>query len=355
MKKNTILYSGIMLILLLASACAPVISGAVIGDEAAAIPVTGDAEILQESAQADAPTEMEAPAEAAEASALLMPSEPADPDRTLRDSDSSLRAWENRTLGADKFLESLYERPFTSREMVYQPELDIITTDFSFDNDFFYFTIRLFGRDETGALSGVYGVEFDRSLTGRGDLAVLAENAGEDWSAQGVMVYEDASGEVGGPKPLVADADFNGSGYDTPVGLAAERAAHARLDPQDENAVQIAVSRALLGNPEKFLWGAWAIGDFGAFGASMWDFNDRMGPAVAGSPIRDDSNYPIKELYSMDNTCRLPYGFAQSGNYPGMCKVGIPQVEEKEKKGKPGFSCPPGYFPIGDVCYQIPR
>jgi hypothetical protein len=357
MKKNAILYSAILFVLLLASACAPALGSTAelaSGDEMEAIPVTGDSEALQEGVEADAPAEMEVPAEAMEAPALLMPAEPADPNRTLRDSDSSLRAWEKRTLGVDKFLESLYERPFTSREMVYQPELDIITTDFSFDDDFFYFTIRLFGPDENGTLSGVYGVEFDRSLNGRGDLAVLSENTGEAWSAQGVMVYEDASGEVGGPKPLIADAGFDGSGYDTPVGLAAERAAHARIDPQDENAVQIAVSRALLGDPEKFLWGAWSIGDFSTFGADMWDFNDRMGPGAAGSPLRDDSNYPIKELYSIDNTCRLPYGFPQSGGFPGMCKVGVPQ-EEPEKSGKPGFSCPPGYFEIDGVCYQIPR
>ena len=160
---------------------------------------------------------------------------------------------------------------------------------------------------------------------------------------------------MGGLKPLIADAGFQGDGYVTEISLGGNRTAFARLDPQDENAVQITVSRALLGDPEKFLWGAWAIGDLSAFGADMWDFNDRMRPAAAGSPIRDDSNYPVKDLYSMDNTCRLPYGFPQSGSSPGMCKVGIPQVEETEKSGKPGFSCPPGYFPIGDVCYQIPR
>ena len=93
--------------------------------------------------------------------------------RTLKDSDSSIRAYENRAVTGDNFLNNLYERPFTSQEMVYQPDLDIITVDFGDGENFFYFTIRLYGMnpDEWG-LNGVYGVEFDRTLTGRGDLVV---------------------------------------------------------------------------------------------------------------------------------------------------------------------------------------
>jgi hypothetical protein len=42
----------------------------------------------------------------------LMPGEPPTPDRTLQDSDSSLRAYEHRVLSGDNILNNLYERPF---------------------------------------------------------------------------------------------------------------------------------------------------------------------------------------------------------------------------------------------------
>ena len=77
---------------------------------------------------------------------LNMPGDIPDPNRTLADSDSSIRAEEHRVLSGDNFNNNLYERPFTSREMVYQPDLDIITVDFAFDDDYFYFTINLNGK-----------------------------------------------------------------------------------------------------------------------------------------------------------------------------------------------------------------
>lgn len=41
---------------------------------------------------------------------------------------------------------------------------------------------------------------------------------------------------------------------------------------------------------------------------------------AAGSPIKTDPDYPLKTLFSLDNTCRLPYGFDQiASSIPGMC------------------------------------
>ena len=126
----------------------------------------------------------------------------------------------------------------------------------------------------------------------------------------------------------------------------------ARIDPQDEAAVQIAVSRSLLGDPEQFLWGAWA--DNGLREVGMFDYNDTMGPGEAGSPYRGDKDYPLKGLYNLDNTCRLPYGFAQSGNFPGMCKIGIPPTKQPEPGQPDEPGCPPGTFPVDGQCLSIP-
>ena len=270
---------------------------------------------------------------------LLFPSDPPESLRMLEDPDSSLRAYENRTLTGDRFLDSLYERPFTSKEMVYQPDLDIYSVDFSHDEDFFYFEITLIGlHPDEGRLTGMYGIEFDRTLTGRGDLIVLVQNPMEDWSIENLSVYSDENEDVGGEKPMVAEAGFTGNGYDTLVELGGDKSALARIAPDDNEAIQIAVSRALLEleEPEVFLYGAWA--QKGAVDVSQFDYNDRMGPTEAGSPIITDEDYPLNALSNLDNTCRLPYGFEQMGSfYTGMC-ITLPQAS-KPADAPPGQTC----------------
>ena len=258
---------------------------------------------------------------------LTIPNEPPEPNRTLSDSDSSIKAEEHRVLSGDNFLNNLYERPFTSQDMIYQPDLDIYTVDFAYDEDYFYFTIHLNGMNSNESrLTGTYGIEFDRTLTGRGDLIVLALNPPLKWAINTVKVFTDANGDVGGPVPMIADEGFEGNGYDKKVELKGDNLAFARTSLDDQQAIQIAVSQALLGYPEKFLWGAWV--DKGRMKLSEFDYNDTMGPSEAGSPFIDSEDYPLNELFNFDNTCRLPYGFEQLGsNYRGMCITTAPVVE----------------------------
>jgi hypothetical protein len=265
------------------------------------------------------------PTEEAPPPDLLRPGEPPDePERTLKDSTSNTFASEKRATQGDLFLNNLFERPFTSQEMVYQPDLDITTVDFAPGEGFFFFTIHLYGMNvQGGGLQGMYAIEFDRTLTGRGDLLVTVKNPAKEWSTEGVIVYGDDNSDVGGPQPVIADAGFNGSGYDVIIEMEGDKVAWARIDPKDGNAVQIALSYALVETPEEFLWGAWA--DNGLMDPTKFDYNDTMGPTAAGSPIKD-KYYPVKALYSLDNTCRLPYGLEQTGSVPGMCKIGIQPV-----------------------------
>jgi hypothetical protein len=128
---------------------------------------------------------------------------------------------------------------------------------------------------------------------------------------------------------MVAEAGMEGDGYESSVELGGDRAAYARVNPEDPSAVQIAVSRALLDNAEDFLWGAWA--DKVIKDPSRFDYNDAFGPGEAGSPIKPSKDYPLKALHSLDNTCRLPFGVITSTAVPGMCKS-VPKVE-------PGKSC----------------
>jgi hypothetical protein len=267
---------------------------------------------------AQAPVEEPAPAKIE----WLQPGDPPEKlDRTLEDSKSNTTAGEKKATQGDLFLNNLFERPFTSQEMIYQPDLDIKTVDFGPGEGFYYFTIRLYGMNvQGGGLQGMYAIEFDRTLTGRGDLLVTVKNPAKDWSTEGVVIYLDDNRDVGGPQPIVADAGFSGSGYETVFEMDADRNAFARIDPKDGNAVQLAVSFSLVGDVDQFLWGAWA--DNGLMDPTKFDYNDTMGPTAAGSPIKD-KYYPVKALFSLDNTCRLPFGLEQSGLVPGMCKIGV--------------------------------
>ena len=258
---------------------------------------------------------------------LNYPGEPPAPDRTLEDADSRARAYENRTLSGDDVLANVYERPFTAGEMIYQPDLDIITVDFSYDDEFFYFTINLGGIDERAwGPKGYYGIEFDRTKTGCGDLLVFAHMPRKDWGTGDIVIYIDENGDVGGLRPGEAEDNVHVNGYDSQIEIQDDLTAFSRYDPGRTMGVQIAVSRALLGDPTEFLWGAWSAAALPD--VSLFDYHDNIGPSEAGSPIRGD-RYPIKALYSLDNTCRLPYGFEQSEKYvPGMCLLSTEPKEE---------------------------
>ena len=332
------------LLAVLAAACGTEAPEAAAADSQATVAALVEEKAAQTASAAEAPA-AEAPADTPEPAPeptaeaptpepLLMPDDPPDPERTLEDVNSSYFAYEHKATAGENYLNNLFERPFTSGEMIYQPDLDITTVDQAQDDDFYYFTIRLYGMSmQGGGLNGVYGIEFDRTQTGRGDLLVQVLEPAFEWSTEGVTVYGDKNRDVGGPKPIQADAGFSGSGYDMTIAIEGDKTAFARIDPKDGNAVQLAVSKALLENPEAFLWGAWA--DNGLKDVTKFDYNDTMGPTAAGSPLKD-KYYPVKDIFNLDNTCRLPVGTGQSGAVPGMCKIGyVPPPKPVESSDGP--------------------
>jgi len=250
--------------------------------------------------------------------------EPSEVEQTLEDVDASLRAYEKRAITGDNIPNNLYERPFTAYEMLYQPDINILTVSVAADENFFYFTMVLDGLNpDVNALTGTYGIEFDRTKTGRGDLLVWVHSPQEEWSLENLIVFTDLKGVVGGPNPILANEGFEGEVYKTTLLLEGDRVAYARILQAEQPNLQFAISRELLDNAKEFLWGGWA--DNGLKNPLLFDYNDHLGPSQAGSPIRDSGDYPLKELYILDNTCRLPYGFTPDSNIPGLCSSAIPQ------------------------------
>ena len=286
---------------------------------------------------AEPPTPEPAPAATAETAPeptveqfSLSPGEPPEPSRVLEDADGGLRRDEKRTLSGDAILDNRYERPFTQTAMDYEPDVDIQKAEIANDDAFYYFTIRVKGMDMgAGQFTAFYGVEFDRTQTGRGDLLVLASDPQPEWSTANVFIYADKNGTVGGLRPMVAEANMGSDGYESTLAMQGDQVAFARVDPKDPYAVQLAISRFLVKEGE-FLWGAWV--DKGVKDPSKFDYNDTFSPVVAGSPLKPDVDYPLKALFSVDNTCRLPYGEVKSTAVPGICKS-VPKAVKPEKGG----------------------
>jgi hypothetical protein len=275
----------------------------------------------------------------------LQPGEPPKPLRLLQDNNSSPYAKMKSISSGDNPLNDLYERPFTSGEMIYQPEIDILSAEVAQDENFYYFTITLQGLDANSkSLDGTYGVEFDRTLTGHGDILVTASQPAKDWSTDNVNIFLDKNKDVGGPNPIVADRGFKGDGYETHMPMEGNLMAYARLELDKYTALQFAISRQLIGAGSKFLWGVWASKD--NLNPGWFDLDDHFGKSEAGSPMRTSSDYPLKAVNSLDNTCRLNFGFFPLGIIPGMCISG-PQASHS---GEACTCTRPD--PLSGVCYQ---
>jgi hypothetical protein len=253
-----------------------------------------------------------------------LPVEPGVPYRTIEDASSQSTAAEKRTLAGDNFGKDIFERPFTSQEMLYLADTDILSAAISSDENYYYFSIQLAGVSTTDKkLDALYGIEIDVNKDGRGDYLLTAINPGKDWSSMDTKAYFDANKDVGGLTPIRADvaAKSKSDGYEKT--LVSADSVFSRFDPNQDATLQIAVSKNLLGDAKQFLWSVWA--DSGLRKLNELDYNDRFSAGEAGSPIKADKTYPVKALFALDNTCRVAYGFSPKTVLPGMCLVATPE------------------------------
>jgi hypothetical protein len=91
-----------------------------------------------------------------------------------------------------------------------------------------------------------------------------------------------------------------------------------RRDPEQPDRVQLAVKDAVIGGTG-YLWSVWA--DEGVRDPAARDYNDRWTLSIAGSPIKENQFYPLKEVALVDSTCRSWYGYEPTGAEPGLCQM----------------------------------
>jgi hypothetical protein len=271
----------------------------------------------------------------------------------IYDQESKLSAKQKEAYAGDEFLAGKYERPFDP-QMNYIPFIDIKQISFypSQDGEYYYGTIFL--EDNPALLPDGqfgYGFELDQDLDGRGDLLVWTKRPlTKEWSAEGVSIWKDANKRVGGTNPMLSDAPLGGDGYELKVfdgGVGTDPdMAWSRVSPQDPTQIEIAFKRTLLGDSQKFMWGAWAIQGPDPF--NLFDHNDHYTFTEAGSPTKlEKKYYPLKEMFALDNTCRGASGFTPKGNEPGLCPKAI---QPTAKPNKCQLVCP-RYTTVYVPCY----
>lgn len=246
---------------------------------------------------------------------------------------------EKRAPYGDSYQINRLERPF-SQDMTYIPELDIVTYRFSQDSTWTYVSIQLVGSDPNNPLGINYGVELDINADGFGEYVILAKPPYiPSWSTGNVQIYTDKNHNTSGKSAEKSDAPVETDGYETLVFDGAAGVgddvdlAWVRVNAGIEATVQFAFKKTF---PNKwYMLGVFA--DTGLKDVGKLDYVDRFTEAEAGSPIRGTKNYPLKELFSVDNACREALGFTPTGYEPQLC----PRDEPTHQPDKPGITPSP--------------
>jgi hypothetical protein len=332
MKKIPMHISILMIITLLAAACTPAPGASAAEQTLEALYLEQTVEALtaqEEPAQAEEPAVVEEPTATREIVHSVLPGETGWVSQWWLDNNSSSTATQKRANGGDNLSVNLLERPFSAQGMDYRPDIDLIRVELSHNPTFYYFSLHLSGvNSATNSLSAHYGVEFDLSRDGRGDVLLwVAGDGNSEWNIADVWVFQDENNDVGGTRPVLADAPGGGgNGFEktlfSPELLDDPDAAWKRVDPSDPTVIQLAIKRSLLGNAGAFFWRAWA--DDGVKDPGLFDYNDAFTLTQAGSPISGQNDYPLKDLALVDNTCRLAWGFEPKGDEPGICSIPLP-------------------------------
>jgi len=274
---------------------------------------------------------------------LLVPASGSEPVSSGHDNEESGIASLKTIQSGEDFEINRFERPFTSTDMAYIPDVDIKDFSMTKDENYYYVQIALTGANpNSNILSGHYGVELDLNMDGRADFLIFTKSTlTSDWSREGVAVYYDSNGDVGGLRVIRADENYTGNGFDLEVfdsgkGLETDLAWARSITGGGRNIAEIAFKPTLLESYQTFLWSV--VASVNEIEPSMFYYSDSITKSAAGSPEKGNKDYPLKELSGFDNTCRIPVGFKATGKEPLGCLVKGPSTEPQPQPTVP----PPG-------------
>lgn len=251
-----------------------------------------------------------------------VPGEPPEHTSDMSDRSSAPLAEAGRAIG-DSFDRMVLERPFTSETMEYQDYVDIAPgAELSLAPPWVYVSIFLVGPPPPG-IQVTYAVELDLNVDGRGEWLFTASTPFEsEWSTNGVRAYLDINGDVGGKLPADAEPPpKTGDGYESIIfnqGISYDPdGVYARFRSDPVPTVQIAIKHTFIGRDKTLIWGVWA--QAGEMYPQLFEYNDAMTLAEAGSPSISSQYYPLKALASIDSSCRWIQGILPRRNMPNLC------------------------------------
>lgn len=277
-----------------------------------------------------------------------MPGEFSGKEQVIHDQVTENYAAQKRAYGGDEFYDGRFERPF-DRDMGYLGYLDIIkATMFRTDPDFVYVTIQV-ARPVSAAVNNeaYYGLELDLNRDGRSLFMIRGLGPlSETWSTEGVDVWKSTSAEQPfsmageGPIPVTGALGFDvnllraGRGSDNDL-------AWIRLKPGMDDTIEIAFKHSIVGGEKgKFIWRPFTDGV--VFSEKVYDLHVSYTLEQAGSPLRGEPDYPLKEVFAVDNTCRAASGYEPTGYEPGICPLTFPEAAPERSDPRPPCVNPNG-------------
>lgn len=269
------------------------------------------------------------------------------PAKMIDDVESSGTGPEGRAPYGDSYKLNRFERPFL-QDMTYVPDLDIYKFGVSEDEDWYYISIQLIGDDPNREPGIHYGAEIDLNADGFGDYVIWARPPyQEQWDTGNVQLFQDSNLDEGGLSAVQSDAVFDGDGYDT---LVFDGSSQENADPDLAWVRWISAENAIVQFAFKKTWSGPAfmvgvVSDAGLKDVSKYDYNDYITGTEAGSPVRDNANYPLGLLYAVDNTCWEPYGMQSTGFEPKACQPIVQMQPSKKPSDDDSCSPPPGFDP----------
>ncbi len=330
--KKTRFFHGLLVLILASVACnmpsgAPTQAPVQVQEAASAAPVVST----------DTPLPTSTPAPVVH---LVSPVSGSYHESTAHDNEESATYESKSVRFGDVFDANRFERPFTVEDMTYLPYIDIFDFEMTSDLDWYYVDISMIGPDPvTGGAHGTYGVEFDLDVDGRAEILMLVEDPTSQWSTEGVKVYLDGNGDVGGAQSL-PDIGYTGNGFETLIfdsGYGDDPdLAWAQAVIKTRATVKFGFKKSLLRNYHTFMWSVFASKD--PVDPAKFYYNDFYTEANAGSPDRESDFYPIKEIAAFDNSCRVPTGFKATGLEPLGCNVSVQIAQQPDDPSKPGIT-----------------
>lgn len=262
--------------------------------------------------------------------------------QTVYDQTDEKTADQNQAFGGDDFRNGKYERPF-DQAMNYLPLTDLVSVQLNREDPLWVYVLLKVNKPfSTSPNDGPHFlVEIDTNLDNRGDILITTGlPTSSDWSTESAVVLTNPDLNVGGIKVVKPDTNLSeGRGYyeeifNNGTGQDADLA-WSRLSKTDPATVEIAFKNSITGGEKgKFIWLPWT--DIGMLDWSLFEFNDHFTYEQAGYPLKEDAkNYPLKALWGVDNTCRVPSGFTPTGYMPGMCPNYDPAASNRPDKQCP--------------------